>query len=118
VYQDGGLSYLLELNDGSGLPPATAVGMAAGGRVGLTVAGDGERGRFVVGPGLDLWAASPGREVVVAPTVDFNLRHDLWTGWKWDLDLNLGTGYFCGRAADFGFPRVFPVVGLSTGFRF
>jgi hypothetical protein len=118
LYQDGGRSYFLEFNDGGSLTPYGPVGFAAGGRVGFTVAGDGAGGGLMVGPGLDLWTSGPVREVVLAPTVDITVVRDLWPNCRWDLGLNVGTGCFCGRAADYGFPRVFPVLGLSTGFRF
>jgi hypothetical protein len=119
LYQQGGLSYLLECTGRGDLPPPTpAMGLGAGGRVGFTVTGDGDHSGLVVGPGVDLWATGPIREVVLAPTVDLSLRHPLWPQCRWQFDVNLGAGYFCGRATDTGFPRLFPLLGLSTGFRY
>jgi hypothetical protein len=118
IYEEGRCACLLEMNDGGALSPFAVVGLAAGGRVDFTLAGDGVRSGLAVGPGVDLWANSPAREAVLAPTLDLSVRHDLWSQCHWNLGLNVGAGYFYGRANDYGFPRLFPLLGLSTGLRF
>jgi hypothetical protein len=118
VFEEDGCTCLVEMNDGGALTPFAVVGVAAGGRLGFAVAGDGVRSGLVVGPGVDVWANSPVHEAVLAPTLDFKLLYAAGPQGRWDLGLNLGAGYYYGRGADYGFPRLFPLVGLSTALRF
>jgi hypothetical protein len=118
LYEEGGSSFLLELHEGNTLTPLPTVGVAGGGRFDFTLAGDGPGNALVVGPGVDLWATCSAREVVLAPTLDISLQQGTGTQFAWQVGLNLGAGYFCGRATDFGFPRLFPLFGLYTGLRF
>jgi hypothetical protein len=118
LYQEAGHSFLLEFSDRGTLTAQPVSGVAGGGRLNFTLVGDAAGKGLVVGPGLDLWTVNSVNEVVVAPTLDITLMQDLRPRCGWEFGLNVGAGYFCGRPADYGFPRVFPLFGLYTGFKF
>jgi hypothetical protein len=118
VYEEAGCACLLEMNQGDALSPFAVAGLAGGGRLAYRVAGGDDRPALSVSPGVDLWSADPAREAVLAPTVDLSVRHQAGPWFAWEVGLHGGAGYFCGRPAEAGFPRYFPLLGLSAVVRY